>query len=77
MDFSAQSVLDCTGIQGEIEGWFQDPSTWALVLKLKPDMFMMPLRIVLEEFQGKPHAEYAPTWLVRLHNMPDKYGGLG
>lgn len=59
--------------QGEVEGCFQDPSTWTLVLILKPDMFMTPIKLTLAEFVGDMGQHDTSTWLVRLVDRPGRF----
>ncbi|KAL1939588.1 hypothetical protein VTO73DRAFT_9899 [Trametes versicolor] len=60
-------------LQGEVEGCFQDPSTWTLVLILKPDMFMTPIKLTLAEFVGDMGQHDTSTWLVRLVDRPGRF----
>ncbi|EIW62027.1 uncharacterized protein TRAVEDRAFT_27432 [Trametes versicolor FP-101664 SS1] len=58
---------------GKVEGCFQDPSTWTLVLSLKPDMFMTPLKLTLAEFVGDLGQVDTPTWLLRLEDRAGRF----
>lgn len=44
-----------------------------LVLKLKPDMFMTPLKLTLADFVGDLGQDDTPTWLVRLEDRPGRF----
>ncbi|KAI0630822.1 hypothetical protein C8Q77DRAFT_1135393 [Trametes polyzona] len=59
-------------VPGAVEGIFQDSSTFKLHLRLRPNMFMTPLDVVIADFTGDVHYSDAPTWLVRLHDLTDK-----
>ncbi|KAI0630611.1 hypothetical protein C8Q77DRAFT_1134225 [Trametes polyzona] len=59
-------------VPGTVEGIFQDPPTFKLHMRLRPNMFMTPLDVVIADFTGDAHDNNAPTWLVRLRDLMDK-----
>ncbi|KAI0368949.1 hypothetical protein BV20DRAFT_968774 [Pilatotrama ljubarskyi] len=52
--------------KGKVEGIFQDPSTYELMLTLEPVMFMRRLEVKLDAYVGDEDYGNAPTWLKRL-----------
>ncbi|KAL1937495.1 hypothetical protein VTO73DRAFT_13147 [Trametes versicolor] len=62
--------LSIEELRGKVEDRFQDPPTWTLVLSLKPDRFMTPLKLMLTEFVGDMGQHDTPNWLVHLVDRP-------
>ncbi|KAI0364660.1 hypothetical protein BV20DRAFT_920500, partial [Pilatotrama ljubarskyi] len=52
--------------KGKVEGIFQDPSTYKLIITLEPVMFMRRLELTLDKYIGDEDYANAPTWLRGL-----------
>ncbi|KAH9853893.1 hypothetical protein C2E23DRAFT_754535 [Lenzites betulinus] len=61
-------------VAGAVEGDFQDATTYCLLMKLEPIMFMTPFKVELDKYKGGEHAEDAPTWLALLRDVPSHTG---
>ncbi|KAI0324720.1 hypothetical protein GY45DRAFT_1340593 [Cubamyces sp. BRFM 1775] len=54
---------------GDVDEYFQDPTTWKLHLKLRPGLFMTPLCVVIDEYIGDGDEPEAPSWLSSLLDL--------
>ncbi|KAI0363300.1 hypothetical protein BV20DRAFT_1058164 [Pilatotrama ljubarskyi] len=64
--------LSVEEVEGEVDGFFRDPSTYRLLLTLEPVLFMRRLIVVIDEFVGDEDEHRAPMWLARLKHVRGK-----
>ncbi|KAI0634504.1 hypothetical protein C8Q77DRAFT_1073071 [Trametes polyzona] len=61
--------LSVVETKGAVDGIFQDNSNFKLWLRLRPNMFMSPLEIVLDDWTGYERVDDAPSWIIRLRDL--------